>query len=507
MNNTFAFNSVEEFNAIFGFREVNGEKVRKNKIVLGFLRDYNVHKYLRDRWPSEARRLFRVCNVDDLYNRLTLDIANTTPGSSSFALLDRWYRSSAYALDEYLGICEDGDYRAIRYVNTSNGRIFKMKAGRFFKQIILSTELGKMLPESTILYLCEEFSRRWETYSMDKVSSRTLVVDDNFASIYDSRKCAGAFGSCMMDDDLYPFYNNAVKAKAASLRDENGTIVARCVIFTEVHEDGTDKIWRLGERQYACNELDKRLLVNALIRGGYIDGYKTVGASCHEGRNFVDNEGHSLSDKHFYIDCHLDCDDELSYQDSFKYYDMDSGIAWNNSDHHYTDTLDTTEGRLAGGNYDDYHNCYTRNDTVEVHYNGSWIRCDEERLDDFIYIDGEYYHEDEVSRCPYCDEYYVTENGCYSELTGDDYCCDHCRIEAELQYKAENWTYAEIDDEYFEDEDDVTTVFIWSSWRNTYLERSISVELLEERVNDGDFFEHEGEFYNTLEHIDALRRA
>ena len=46
----------------------------------------------------------------------------------------------------------------------------------------------------------------------------------------------------MVDKGFHYFYKDAVKAKAAYLEDENGKIIARCIIFTEVYdEDG--KVW------------------------------------------------------------------------------------------------------------------------------------------------------------------------------------------------------------------------------------------------------------------------
>lgn len=79
------------------------------------------------------------------------------------------------------------------------------------------------------------------------------------------------------------------------------------------------KKWRLAERQYATDESNtlKRALIDALIKGGHIDGYKRVGAGCGDARAFVDLEENSLSDRKFRIECDLDWDDTLSYQDSF----------------------------------------------------------------------------------------------------------------------------------------------------------------------------------------------
>ena len=42
------------------------------------------------------------------------------------------------------------------------------------------------------------------------------------------------------------------------------------------------------ERQYATDESNtlKRALIDALIKGGHIDGYKKVGAGCGECKGF-----------------------------------------------------------------------------------------------------------------------------------------------------------------------------------------------------------------------------
>lgn len=86
--------------------------------------------------------------------------------------------------------------------------------------------------------------------------------------------------------------------------------------------DQHGKKWRLLERQYASNKDDtlKRLLIDKLIHGEYIDGYKVIGASCSDADAFVDISGNSLKNKKFEIDCRLDIRDTLSYQDSFKWY-------------------------------------------------------------------------------------------------------------------------------------------------------------------------------------------
>ena len=111
---------------------------------------------------------------------------------------------------------------------------------------------------------------------------------------------------------------NSVKAKAARLVEDDGMILARCIIFTEVFDE-EDKVWRLAERQYAKDQSDilKRALVDALIKAGEIDGYKQVGADCGNSRGFVDVEGNSLSHKKFYIECNLDWGEYVLFSISY----------------------------------------------------------------------------------------------------------------------------------------------------------------------------------------------
>ena len=96
------------------------------------------------------------------------------------------------------------------------------------------------------------------------------------------------------------------------------------------------------ERQYSSNEDNtlKRLLIDKLIQGKYIDGYKTVGASCSDADAFVDIDGNSLRDRKFEIKCRLSEEDTLSYQDSFKWYDYDKDKAYNYEPENYSHELD-----------------------------------------------------------------------------------------------------------------------------------------------------------------------
>lgn len=94
-------------------------------------------------------------------------------------------------------------------------------------------------------------------------------------------------------------------------------MIARCVIYNRVtDQDGKNGDWR-KDNTLRMKQYPQRALIDALIKGGHIDGYKRVGAGCGDARAFVDLEENSLSDRKFRIECDLDWDDTLSYQDSF----------------------------------------------------------------------------------------------------------------------------------------------------------------------------------------------
>ena len=291
------------------------------------------------------------------------------------------YHSDTYETDSYKGVPEDGSLGFVRYINHSNNSgVFKMRAGRFYSKLIDETNIGQALPQQVKTWLCEEFSQEWQVYIAGTLPNYTLIVDHDFAEIYSGEACAPGMNSCMIDRNFHSFYRDSVKAKAARLVGDDGIILARCVIFTDVLDE-EDKVWRLAERQYAKDQSDilKRALVDALIKAGEIDGFKQVGADCGSSRAFVDIEGNSLSHKKFRIECNLDWEDKLSYQDSFKYYNLDCNVAYNYTDSDYSYNLDSTNGELLDDDeetfYDEYHD-YDCESITDVFYHGSEITCD-----------------------------------------------------------------------------------------------------------------------------------
>ena len=575
----FNFRDFEEFKELFGITvHGNGVKSRKNKIMLSLWKDkawFKNHIAQKEllgiseqmnavsvRFCRAMKKNVRLDNLEKLYNNLQKrevrirrktdflafsdsvrlkdalmadlsDASNIEGVKHCMRLNGRVFWSSLYTTDYLDGLCEDGTLNAIRYVNVEKGRAFKMKAGKMFNHLISCNKVLSAMPEQIKRWLSEEFVAEWQEYSRKHVGSTEyiLCVDDNFADIYSSKHCAGydedgnSFGSCMVNDDQWRFYKDAVDAKAAYLKGADGLIYARCIVFTNV-EDEDGKRWRLAERQYSkfCKPELQRQLVSALIREGEIDGYKKIGASCGASRSFIDNDGNSLADKRFSIPCHLHNGDTLSYQDSFKWYDESEEVANNYGEGRCC--LDVTDSEYQSEDHEN--DCWSD-------YNDEWIDEDdaywvetrsdyffrdqvvegyvgnsrhEEWLfeDDVIEIDGTYYYagencdspdEYDIMHCPYCGKWFIPgrEYSEYSELLEESYCCEECCAEAERDFKDANWTYSEYDDEYFEDEDEVVTAFVWCRYRRRYDKQTISEDTLELLMERGKAVEINGVSY------------
>lgn len=485
----YNFNGFEGFKEVFGYQEHgNGVKSRRNKVLLSYIKNPQLLKEARE---TGDYSLVRISSMTELKNEMwrRIAISSTPSDSKPYAVhfMGRTLYSSRYETDAANGLCEDGDYKCIRYINheTNNG-IYKMKAGKFIRNLILETDFGQTLNEQVMLYLCEDFTQEWEVYTRGQVPENKLFVNKEFGRIYSGKQCEGDFHSCMTSRGYHTFYRDAVNASAAYLQNEEGKVIARCVIYNEcIDEDG--KVWRLAERQYStdCDDVLKRALVDALIREGYIDGYKQVGYDCHNSRGFVDIYGNSLATKKFHIECDLGEEDPLSYQDSFKWYDIKKRIAYNYEDEvPYDYTLDTTEGSIYGDSdepecYDSYHDRYCY-DVCTVYVNGQEMTCDEDDMDEFRWIESvqRYVHIDEASYCEECDSWYLTEDAVKSGITGESYCCEGCRQSAELDYAKAHWTFSEYDQKYYENKDAVTTFLSWNRDAERYDVRTIARKTL-----------------------------
>lgn len=499
----YKFKNYEEFKELFGIvKHGNGNKSRKNKILLAFIKN---EELLHNAVVSGNYTLLHVSDIVTMKNMVTDEIIRSSNDNRSLIyvvdLIGKRYYSSIYSTDRSKGLCEDGDTKSVRYINMEKcERVFKMRAGKFYRSIVLETEFGKHLPEQVLNYLCEEFASEWQVYTMGKLPKNKLFVNKDFERIYSSDCCEGDFGSCMVDKEQHSFYENSVNASAAYLENEEGKVIARCVIFNEV-KDHDGRIWRLAERQYSSEGSDilKRALIDALIKGNYIDGYKKVGASCNEPTAFVDIDGNSLSNKRFTIDCDLGWEDTLSYQDTFKWYDLNKRIA----DNYGNGSLDlgTTDDCLdsSENEYDDYHGYYCE-ETTCVYVEGRQFYCDSNNLSGFIWVESEdeYHHKDDVEKCPECGEYFVISRGKYSDVTKEYYCDDDCLEDAESTYKRENWYYSDYDEDYYESEDEITSFYKWNSIIGEYEEKTISEKTVDELLERGEFYRFGDNLFDTI---------
>ena len=491
----FNINGYEDFQSLFGMEaHGNGVKSRKNKILLAHLKNPALIRYCREHDDWSLLHIRSMAELKQLVLGYIRDNGKADPKlPNKVILIGNTYWSSQYRTDHMEGLCEDFDKKSVRYVNTKAEHVYKMKAGKFFSAIIKETEIGHILSEQVVIWLSEEFTQDWQTYTMGQTPDAELHIDDNFEKIYDEYYCRSFNGcSCMVGRDRHSFYEDAVEAKAAYLTDKEGFVLARAIIFTDVIDDETGKKWRLLERQYSKESSDvlKRLLVDLCIKGGHIDGYKQIGAGCSESRAFVQNDGTSLSDKKFSIKCELDTYDTLSYQDSFKYYDYDRSIAYNYAEASHDYELDTTDENLEGDTdedeeFDDYHQ-YSCPEVRACYYHGQLIDVDVDNLDDFVFVESEdeYFHKDDVSQCDACGAWVVKENATYNSEV-EAYFCDS---ECEAKYLEENFYYSEYDDDYYRNVEDLTTIQKWDEETQCYKEITISCMSRDWLIREGKAF-------------------
>ena len=495
----YDFYGYEGFKACFGLeKRDNGVVARKNRILLSHLKNPALLRYCRE---HNDYTLLHIYNMADLQKKVFEAIIKSGENDEKLPyrveLIGKTYYSSRYQTDESKGVCEDLDKSSVRYVNIERNRVFKMRAGKFMRGLILETEIGKLLSPSVVNWLAGDvFAQMWCTYTHGHTPDMELHVNDDFRSIYDSDCCKGDFGSCMVDKDRTSFYHDAVKAKAAYITDKTGLIVARAVLFTDVTDQDSKK-WRLLERQYSSGGDDvlKRLLIDKLIQEKHIDGYKIVGASCHEANAFVDTEGNSLSDRMFEIDCDLELEDTLSYQDSFKWYSYSRNKAYNYENPNFSYHLDITDPDLYEDGeeceeWDDYHE-YHCVETRLCYRNGMEIWVDVNSLDDFVWIESkqEYHHEDDCVCCDECGTDILEDDAMCSEVTEEYYCCKECMEKAENEFKRKNWCYSEYDEAWYESLDDITRINIWNESEGIYEEKSISIDTLDGLIENEDVWQ------------------
>ena len=499
----FNFKNYEEFKTLFGKRVGNnGKNIRSNGILLSFLK----HEFKCKRFYNLC-----VCSVSEAVTIITREIVQFS-GFSACGMDDgeHYFYSTDYCLDDRRGVCEDGDTVCVRYIRRDNGKVYKMKAGKIMRNVLESCKLTEKYCKQILVYYCELFAEEWHAHVESNYGDGLeLHVNDNFCDIYDGYCLKGDFHSCMTGEDQYSFYEDSVKAKAAYLTNPDGDIVARCIIFTEVHNKNSGEVYRLAERQYSSEQdnMLKRILVDKLIQAGEIDGYKEVGVDCHSPRKFVLNDGTTLYNEKLWIECELDDGDTISYQDSFKWFDYDRQRADNYGSG--CEDLSTTEPRFRYGEYDDYHDYHCR-ETQTVHvWNSSCgyyneFQCDVDNMGDFRRCErySEYY--DEADYSDYDHDYIPCDEAVYSKQLGtylwrdlatwcseaDDYFPDDDYERCFEKWKGENWEYDEVYDEYVEE---TVSCNIWNVSTQEYEEKKSEKSYVEY-----NFHEYEGEWYDMV---------
>lgn len=238
----YDFYGYERFKACFGLeKRDNGTVVRKNRILLGHLKNPALLRYCRE---HDDYALLHIYDMADLQKKVMDAVIESGKGDKKLPyrveLIGKTYYSSQYQTDESQGVCEDLDKGSVRYINVERNRVFKMRAGKFMRELILETEIGKLLSPSVVNWIAGDvFTQQWCTYTHGYTPDIELHVNDDFRSIYDSDCCKGDFGSCMVDKDRTSFYRDSVKAKAAYITDKTGLAVARSILFTDVtDQDG-----------------------------------------------------------------------------------------------------------------------------------------------------------------------------------------------------------------------------------------------------------------------------
>lgn len=478
----WSFNTREEFESLFGMR--NG--TRMNKILLAFITSKSVFEF---------RHAF--VSAFSMAEMKALCLRNLANYDGKLVLMNRVFSLDGYQTDLREGICADGDTNSVRYLH--DGRLAKMRSGRLFQKIIRESRFGKRLPEPVITWLCEEFSSEWTAHVERAKEKRYILVTGHtdeltFADIYGNGSYRTThFGSCMDREKRHPFYDKSLKdCYPAALVDKKDPkkIIARCVVYNHVEDVDTGDVYRLAERQYT-DEGDgaKRALVNELVDNGLIDGWKMVGASCHDGWNFVLKDGTSLQTKRLSVDVSFKDNNILSYQDSFKWYDNDAKKAYNFHPDRYDLKLDSTSPRVAIG-FDSYHNKEVIGSyIVDVWVGGQRMTCAEKDLADFVRSCGSYYHKEKDTKiCPACGElmgaHHMPSN-VYSKILKTTFCCIGCLNDAEREVGEKKFYYSVFDDEYVKKASELTEAYMWSekyvrnSYRRGYLKMSIKKTTLD----------------------------
>lgn len=359
-------------------------------------------------------------------------------------------RTDAYEADEYNGRCIDGDVGAVRYIKLEDGKIYKMKIGKWILSILQNEyNVVDLVGLPLVNYWIETLTTQWKSsgFTGERFTLKTQKEGLTFEDIYSTDKCAGKLGSCMMDDEQYVFYDNAVDAEPVALYDQQeDVIVARAVIFHNVR-DRDGHLYNYLERQYAKNDICKELLIDKCYEKGIIDIHKSASAGYSDVTEIYNKERERLEDTFLSIEMNIEQGDTISFQDTFRYYHHDKKISSNLMIYGVNATcrLDTTDRVFNVGEWDEYNEEYTEDDLTDVYV---WDGTDYMRQ-----TVAEGYAEGAFQT--YEGEYY--DHLVYSDIIGDDVPADRIG-ELEEEYKQDNWNWDEYNEEYTDE--DLAQVYV-----------------------------------------------
>lgn len=468
------------FNNYEGFKELFIENGRRKNAI--FLKSY-LHACKKGR-REDFEKDFRVINTNALIPYMKKTVLRETRGINPIVICGFGMSSNIYSLDERKGVCEDSDFNAVRYLK--DGRTYKMKVGKFVRNILNEWNLIEKYGETLCNFYIEAVADKWKEENSN--IQATLKVDDDFEFIYSSSNAVNDyFGSCMTDEEQHSFYEKFVDASAASILNEEGQILARCVIFNNVYDSTSNTTLRLAERQYSAssNTLFMQKLVSMLKKADYIDGYKSIGCRAGDGRLFFLNDGTPIYDHKLSIKCTISRGDTLSYQDSFKYYCEEKETAYNHMPDGCYASLDSTAPYFREDeedtNWDEYNEENTYDEVMTI---GCWsayygryneMSCSESYAErNFTYV--EYLD-------MYVDETY------YSDIMNEHLPLDNWE-ELEEEYKENNWNYDEYNEEYIEE--DVIQCYIYDG------DDSYNTMYVSEDYAESNFEMYDDYYYNEL---------
>ena len=328
----------------------------------------------------------------------------------------------------------DGSLGFVRYykiTETEEGpkeQEYKMKIGKAVRASLKGMRAD--LCEKAITYICERTTSEWLAKQQTE-NDYHLRVDDDFEFIYNSENYAGHISSCQQNANNYNFYRLIKGAKAASLCDEDGKVLARAILFTEIHHRECDDAPIKGiERMYSVdNRLDfKQIFLQKLIADKQIDIYKDFNAGAYDGNSWltIAQEEHRDS---MYVELvrPLEDEDPVSWMDSFY----------------------LTDGKTICANYD-FGEYEIRNSNNNVTW-GTFFGCWDEYLEE--YVSG-YDDDDRIRVILDGNEIYVAPS------TQERYFC-WCKDEDEY-YHEDDCEYSDRDDCYYHNA-------VYSEYYNSYI--------------------------------------